>query len=157
MYIYVCVCVCVCVLRRYMCVCVRACVCVYECVYVCWRSTHHHTQHSLSAYNTHTHKHTHTPTHTPTPTHTHTHNTHLSRSCNSNSPPACASAHNSCRYVRMCRYIVMSRVGQNCMSTPYMTVYLVISLPNQPYTHRIYMVLANPSYVVMQKCRYVVP
>jgi len=27
-----------------------------------------------------------------------------------------------------------------------MTVYLVVSLPKVPYTHRIYMVLANPSY-----------
>ena len=29
--------------------------------------------------------------------------------------------------------------------TPYMTVYLVISLPKMPYIHRIYMVLANPT------------
>jgi len=28
--------------------------------------------------------------------------------------------------------------------TPYMTVYLVISLPKIPYVHRRYMVLANP-------------
>jgi len=28
--------------------------------------------------------------------------------------------------------------------TPYMTVYLVISLPKIPYTHRIYMTLNNP-------------
>jgi hypothetical protein len=27
-----------------------------------------------------------------------------------------------------------------------MTVYLIISLPKIPYIHRIYMVLANPSY-----------
>jgi hypothetical protein len=33
--------------------------------------------------------------------------------------------------------------------TPYMTVYLVISLPKIPYTHRIYMVLANPTYMVL--------
>ena len=26
-----------------------------------------------------------------------------------------------------------------------MTIYMVISLPNVPYTHRIYMALANPS------------
>jgi hypothetical protein len=39
----------------------------------------------------------------------------------------------------------MSRVGQNRINTPYMTVYLVISLPKIPYTHRIYMVLANPT------------
>ena len=37
-----------------------------------------------------------------------------------------------------------NRVGQNRIYTPYMTVYLVISLPKVPYIHRIYMVLANP-------------
>ena len=36
------------------------------------------------------------------------------------------------------------RVGQNRIYTPYMTVYLVISLPKIPYTHRIYMVMASP-------------
>ena len=41
---------------------------------------------------------------------------------------------------------VIHRVGQNRIYTPYMTVYLVISLPKIPYIHRIYMVLANPSY-----------
>jgi len=40
----------------------------------------------------------------------------------------------------------MGRDGQNRIFTPYMTVYMVISLPNIPYTHRIYMVLANPTY-----------
>jgi hypothetical protein len=38
----------------------------------------------------------------------------------------------------------MCRVGQNRIYTPYMTVYLVIFLPKKPYTHRVYMVLANP-------------
>jgi hypothetical protein len=38
------------------------------------------------------------------------------------------------------------RVGQNRIFAPYMPVCLVISLPNIPYTHRIYMVLANPKY-----------
>ena len=38
-----------------------------------------------------------------------------------------------------------SRVGQDRTYTPYMTVYLVISLPKLPYIHRIYMVLANPT------------
>jgi len=33
-----------------------------------------------------------------------------------------------------------------------MTVYLVISLPKIPYTHRIYMVLANPTYFTCCKC-----
>jgi len=37
----------------------------------------------------------------------------------------------------------MTRVGQNRIYTLYMTVYLVISLPKMPYTHRTYMVLAN--------------
>ena len=40
------------------------------------------------------------------------------------------------------------RVGQNRMYTPYMTVYLVMFLPKIPYVHRIYMVLANPTYLV---------
>jgi hypothetical protein len=31
----------------------------------------------------------------------------------------------------------MYRVGQNRIYTPYMTVYLVISLPKIPYIHRI--------------------
>jgi len=41
------------------------------------------------------------------------------------------------------------RVGQHRIYTPYMTVYLVISLPKLPYIHRIYiyMVLANPMCV----------
>jgi hypothetical protein len=40
----------------------------------------------------------------------------------------------------------MGRVGQNRIITPYMTVYLVISLPKIPYIHRIYVALANPRY-----------
>jgi hypothetical protein len=40
------------------------------------------------------------------------------------------------------------RVGQNRIYTPYMTVYMVISLPKMPYTHRIYIVLANPTNTV---------
>jgi hypothetical protein len=40
------------------------------------------------------------------------------------------------------------RVGQNRINTPYMTVYLVISLPKNLYIHCIYyMVLANPSCI----------
>ena len=38
------------------------------------------------------------------------------------------------------------RVGQNRIYTPYMTVYLVISLPKIPYVHRVYIVLANPTH-----------
>ena len=33
-----------------------------------------------------------------------------------------------------------------CLCTPYMTVYLVISLPKIPHIHRINMVLANPTH-----------
>jgi len=39
------------------------------------------------------------------------------------------------------------RANQNRVYTPYMTVYLVISLPKIPWIHRIYMVLANPIYL----------
>jgi hypothetical protein len=46
------------------------------------------------------------------------------------------------------RTVLISRVGQNRIYTPYMTVYLVISLPSVPYMHRIYMVLANPTHKV---------
>ena len=40
---------------------------------------------------------------------------------------------------------VKCRVGQNRIYTPYMTVYLMKSLQEIPYVHRICMVLANPS------------
>jgi hypothetical protein len=46
----------------------------------------------------------------------------------------------------------MDRVGQNRIYTPYMTVYLVISLPKISYIHRIYMVLANPTNGVIIIC-----
>ena len=39
----------------------------------------------------------------------------------------------------------MGRVGQNHIYAPYMTVYLLISLPELLYIHRIYMVLADPT------------
>jgi len=45
------------------------------------------------------------------------------------------------------------RVGQNRIYTPYMTVYLVISLPKLPYVNRIYMALANPTDI---RCIYTV-
>ena len=35
-------------------------------------------------------------------------------------------------------FMYMMRVGQNHIITPYMTVYMVNSLPKIPYTHRIY-------------------
>ena len=43
--------------------------------------------------------------------------------------------------------LFMCRVGQNRIYTSYTTVYLVISLPEITYMHRIYIVLANPIYV----------
>ena len=46
--------------------------------------------------------------------------------------------------MRCCFSSFMIRVGQNRIYTPYMTVYLVISLPKIPYVNRIYMVLADP-------------
>ena len=39
------------------------------------------------------------------------------------------------------QYTHILRVGQNRIYTPYMTVYMVISLPKLPYVNRIYMVL----------------
>ena len=48
----------------------------------------------------------------------------------------------------------MSRVGQNRMYTPYMTVYLVISLPHVRYMHRIYKVLANPNHEAHMRMVY---
>ena len=39
-----------------------------------------------------------------------------------------------------------SRVGQKRIYTLYMTIYKVILLPRIKYTHRIFMVLANPIY-----------
>ena len=44
-------------------------------------------------------------------------------------------------------WTILFRVGQNRIYTPYMTVYMVSSLPKIPYTHRKYMVLANPKCV----------
>jgi hypothetical protein len=41
---------------------------------------------------------------------------------------------------------VTMRVGQNRIYTPYMTVYLMMSLPKMLYINHIYMVLADPSY-----------
>jgi hypothetical protein len=42
------------------------------------------------------------------------------------------------------RYTQLLRAGRNRIYTPYMTVYMVMSLPKIPYAQRIYMVLANP-------------
>ena len=53
----------------------------------------------------------------------------------------CAVLVLSCRSLKN-----MIRVGQDRIYTPYMTLYLVISLPKIPWIHRIYMVLANPKH-----------
>jgi len=47
-----------------------------------------------------------------------------------------------------------TRVGQNRIYTPYMTVYLIISLQKLPYMHRIYMVLANPNHFTSRYTQY---
>jgi len=52
--------------------------------------------------------------------------------------PICTACGSSARSVRD-----ISRVGQNRIYAPYMTVYEVVSLPKIPYIHRVYMVLAN--------------
>ena len=41
------------------------------------------------------------------------------------------------------------RVGQNRLYTLYVTIYLVIPLPDIPYMHRIFMVLANPNNTML--------
>jgi hypothetical protein len=46
----------------------------------------------------------------------------------------------------MTTYNCISRVGQNRIYTPEMTVYSMIFLPIVPCMHRIYMVLAKPMY-----------
>ena len=43
---------------------------------------------------------------------------------------------------------LIRKVGHKRIYAPYMTVYLVISLPKIPYIHRIYMVLTNPTYTL---------
>jgi hypothetical protein len=43
--------------------------------------------------------------------------------------------------------MLMSRAGQNRIYAPYMTVYLVISLPKLPYTHRIYNMIYTILYI----------
>jgi len=69
-------------------------------------------------------------------------------------PTTCVRMAHTCAYGTHFIHIIscpqhVFRVGQNCIYTPYMTVYLVISLPKLPYIHRIYMVLANPTRVRM--------
>jgi hypothetical protein len=49
--------------------------------------------------------------------------------------------------VHLCLQPRICRFGQNHVYAPYMTVYLVVSLPKTPYIHHIYRVLANPTYM----------
>ena len=53
------------------------------------------------------------------------------------------------REMELCRGEDICRGGQNRIYIPYMTVYLVISLPKIPYINRIYMVLANSIHNVV--------
>ena len=57
-----------------------------------------------------------------------------------------------CPGVCMCVLMCICEVGQNCIYSLYMTVYLVVSLPQIPYLHRIYMVLADQMYVCVFVC-----
>jgi hypothetical protein len=41
----------------------------------------------------------------------------------------------------------MCRVGQYRLYTPYTAVYLLISLPRKTFVHRVYMAMANPTYM----------
>ena len=52
-------------------------------------------------------------------------------------------------YVCVCVrvFVCMCRFGQNHIYTPYMTIYLVVSLSKVPYINRIYIIMANPMYV----------
>jgi len=61
--------------------------------------------------------------------------------------------HKSTMYGLMCyrsRYNI-TRVGHNRIYKPYDRIYMVISLPKIPYTHRVFMVLANPTHIA---CTY---
>jgi len=49
---------------------------------------------------------------------------------------------------------LICKVGQNRNCAPYMTVYLVISQPKIPCINRIYMVLANPTYMDRGGCSH---
>jgi len=60
----------------------------------------------------------------------------------------CSSKTSACiPLVLVCFSGCMTRVGQNRIYTPYITVYLTKRLLLKiPYIHRIYMVLANPMH-----------
>jgi len=51
----------------------------------------------------------------------------------------------------------ISRVGHNCISAPYMTVCMVISLLKIPYVHRIYLLMygSGQPYIQDEKCSHI--
>jgi len=55
--------------------------------------------------------------------------------------------YDSCVITRSRAFSTLSKEGQKRTYTPFLTVYLVISLPKLPFIHRIYMVLANPNSI----------
>ena len=90
--------------------------------------------------NTHTHKHAHTHTQTRTHTNTHTHkHTQAKQHTRSLLQRKYAQALHLV-LTRHCHHRLLhtSRVGQNRIFTPYMTVCLVNTLHKIPYIHRIY-------------------
>ena len=130
--------------------------------------SHSHTYLHTHAYtHTRTHTHTHIPAHTRTLTRTHTHtctHTHTHAHTHTHTPavhvlqqlPPCAGLprlHAPPLPLPLSQRQTLDRwgpavvyqVGQNRIYTPYMTVYLVISLPKIPCIHRIYRVIANPT------------
>jgi len=156
-------CVCVCVYA--LCVCVDVCVCrsVYLWPRRQWLSNLFHgnplkyVQYTYSSvppkFTTHTHvpqsqsthtltcRHRNQHTHVPPSQSTHTHS-HLSPSQSTHTHSRAAITINTHTHVLPQQ---TNRVSQNRIYTPYLTINLVISLPKIPYTHRIYMVLANPT------------
>ena len=132
---------CVCV-RACVCVCVRACVyvCVCACVFVCMCVCVCVCVHHIVRWPQSTHLWLNS---FPTPKHT-----SVVQFISNTQAHICGSIY--CQQQGtprgLARTVHIQRVGQNRIYTPYMTVYLVISLPKIPYIHRIYMVLANPLY-----------
>jgi len=113
--------------------------------------THTHNTHTNA--HTHTHTHTHARTHTYRHTHIHTTHTHTHRwgpmtfvkLTHQAMRQAVARMLQNCEVGTDVKKFISIRVGQNRIYAPYMTVYMVISVPKIPYMHYIYMVLANPT------------
>jgi hypothetical protein len=95
-------------------------------------------QHKWVVFNTHTHTHTHTNT----------------IECSDWRAAQVSSrvGQNHTYAYRVGQNPILYRVGQNRIYTPYMTVYLIVSLPKKTYVHRIYTVLANPLYIPCIYC-----